>query len=175
MPEIPDNSDSSDLTRIEPSEENALIALSVSADLLNSASTRLGSGDYEGAMEDSRNSVRMAISSLLYKDGFVAATMEGMIYYLQKNYSGIFPLEDWQVMEKIAHSSEGSLTQKLKELLKIKKKYSETFGSKKLNSETAVKTAEKFVYAVKYIFEASAEAEMESANEPELPKDSSEE
>ncbi len=165
MPDMPESADSSELINIEPNDESALLALSVSADLLSTARTKFGSEDYIGAMDDAKNSIRMAVSSLLYQDGFVSSTMEGMLYYLQKNYSGMFPLEDWRILEKMRPAKGGTLTHALKEFLKIKKNYAETFGDEKLNSETAVKTAEKFVYAVKYLFEARMEEEMGSSEE----------
>lgn len=150
-----------DLSRIEPSRENALFALTVAADLLISAREKLKSLDFYGAINDANGCMRMAASALLYNDGYVAGSLESTIYYIHKNYEGMFPIEDWKIAEKIGEGPRGGLVDALIKKIKKEKSSGETFGDYESNAKTAVLTADKFVSTVRYIFEAEIETEME--------------
>jgi|GEM_PF-1401064 len=157
----------SDIVRRKPDSENAYFALTVAADLLGSAQSKMGLKDYAGSLVDSKNCIRMSASALLYKDGYVAGTFESTLFYLEKNYAGMFPLEDWKIIENMTPEEKGGLFEAISKALGIKKKQGANFGTEKENAETAARVAEKFVLTVRYIFEAHIEEEMAEEGKPE--------
>jgi uncharacterized protein (UPF0332 family) len=91
--------DGEDLVVSRPNPVGAVMALDAAADLLASAADKLAMGDYEGAFSDARNSMRLASSALLLRDGYVAVTLEATVSYLEERYTGMVPMESWMEME----------------------------------------------------------------------------
>ncbi|MFH1394460.1 MAG: hypothetical protein ABII71_03685 [Candidatus Micrarchaeota archaeon] len=162
MPEPTEPMGEMDIARTTPDDENALFALAIAADLYESAKSRLESGDSRGSLSDSKNCIRMAASALLYKDGYMAASLETTIYYLEKNYSGMFPVQDWKIIEELQPDDVGGIYSFLVRRLGLKKKKETPFGDETEVAGTALGIAEKFVLAVRYIFEAHIENALES-------------
>lgn len=148
-----------DLVHTEPSRENALFALAVAADFLASAREKFEARNHEGALSDCKSCMRMAASALLYEDGYIAGSLETTIYYLEKRYAGMFPLEDWRIVERINPDRRGGLTEMLAKGLGLKKGVGETFGTPEDNAKVALGVSEKFFMSVRFIFEALLEKE----------------
>lgn len=155
-----------DLIQIEPNRENALFALTMSADLLISAKQKFENKEYLNTIDDAKNCIRVAVSALLYNDGYVAASIDSSVYYLEKNYSGLFPLNDWKIIEAIKPDEIGGLFEILiKKLGREKEDKAKTFGDDQSNAKVAISSAEKFVTSVRYLLEAEIEREIEREEE----------
>lgn len=91
---------SPDVLRKTPDMISALSAVEVASEMLLLASDMLKGGDYSGSLEQSRGALRVGASALLYKDGIIAQTFEATAEHIEKSYPKMFPLKDWQKIEK---------------------------------------------------------------------------
>ncbi len=158
--ESPAGNDVMDLVRFEPSKENSLFALAMAADLLVSAKERFEDQDFNGTLSDSKNSIRLAVSAVLYNDGYMAGSLETSIYYIEKNYAGMFPTSDWKVIEKISAEEKGGLFEAFSKALGIGKEKGSAYGSLEVNAKRSLEVAENFILAVRHLFESQMEGEM---------------
>lgn len=92
--------DVEDLVVVSPDPLAAMLAMQAASDVLSSASERFGQGDYEDAFAGARDSMRLVSSALLLRDGYVAATLDATLSYLQFRYEGMLPLEAWAEAER---------------------------------------------------------------------------
>jgi hypothetical protein len=122
----------------KPDYASALIALNAASDLLESAREKLLHDDLPGALESSRDAIRMATSALLFRDGYVAASLEATADYLSKKYPGIFPLGEWDIVEVAASGRITLYKFLLSAMGKLKK-------SDRQEADRAVETAETFI------------------------------
>jgi hypothetical protein len=111
-----------DAATVAPDWASALNALSLATDMLILAQERFSRGDYSGAFEYSRNAIRMASSSLLFRDGILSGSLEATVAHLMKHYPGVFPVDEWQRLEVIpATDSPGLYNMILSAMGKLKK------------------------------------------------------
>jgi hypothetical protein len=136
----------SSLVPKKPDYASALIALNAASDLLESARERMGHEDPQGALENSRDAIRLASSAILFRDGYVAGSLEDTANYISKRYPGVFPLSDWDVIEVAASGHVSLYKLLLLAMGKIKK-------NDKDDASKAITTAEAFI--------ASARSELE--------------
>ena len=68
---------SAEVVIVKPDAAQAIAAVTVADELLTSASERLNSDDFGNSFEDSRGSIRVAVSALMFRDGVIAQTLEG--------------------------------------------------------------------------------------------------
>jgi hypothetical protein len=110
------------IVRAEPDRASAAFALATASELLVLANERLGRGDFRGSFEESRNAIRMASSAILFRDGYIADSLDSTLIYLLKHYPGILPLDDWQRLEQMpAYDSPGLYNMLLAAMGKLKK------------------------------------------------------
>jgi uncharacterized protein (UPF0332 family) len=99
----------SDIVSIRPDLAGAVFAISIASEMLNNARERFARSDYTGALEESRNSMRMASSALLLKNGHMAGSFEATAAYLSRCYPGRFPLRTWYRAETTVIHKQGGL------------------------------------------------------------------
>ncbi|HSB47699.1 MAG TPA: hypothetical protein VLD37_06830 [Candidatus Bilamarchaeum sp.] len=128
----------SSLVPKKPDYASALIALNAATDLLESAREKMTHDDLPGALENSRDAIRLASSALLFRDGYVAGSLEDTASYLSKRYPGVFPLADWDTLEVAASGRVTLYKLLLSAMGKIKKDAREEAGR-------ALTTAEAFI------------------------------
>ena len=75
-----------EIVQKQPDLDSALCAIDTASEMLNAAAEKLSQKDYATAFNDSRDSMRVAISALLFKDGVIASTFEATADYLEKHY-----------------------------------------------------------------------------------------
>ncbi len=91
---------SADMFMRTPDMISAIQAVDAASQMLLFAKELLERGDYCGSLEQSRGSLRVAASALLYKDGVIAQTFEATAKHIEKQYPDQFPLEDWEKIER---------------------------------------------------------------------------
>ena len=91
---------SAEVVIVKPDAVQAMAALNAAAELLTSANERLNTDDFGNSFEDSRGSIRVAVSALMFRDGVIAQTLESAVAYLTEKYPDSFPLEKWEEIEK---------------------------------------------------------------------------
>lgn len=94
-----DKGDILETARSAPDSARAILAVRLASDVLDAARQRYELKDFEGALESSRDSVRLSSSALLFRDGYISDTLDGTLDYLSHRYPGVFPLEGWRRME----------------------------------------------------------------------------
>lgn len=92
------------MQKIDAEPDRAIYALSIAAELLQSAQDNASDSSFEEAIIQSRDSIRMASSAILFKDGFVATDLESSCTYLKKKYSKAIPVDEWRHVETLANS-----------------------------------------------------------------------
>jgi len=143
MEELPEGPD---FSRRIPDLVSAYVAMDVAAEMLNSAIEKYHNKTYEEAFIDSRNSVRVAASAILLKDGCIASTFDSTIRYLEPRYSNILPLDSWSDLEAIQAEGDGIIYFLLKVIGKIKK-------PNRQQAKKAIITAEQFLNSVRMMVE----------------------
>ncbi|MDD5171508.1 MAG: hypothetical protein PHF60_00545 [Candidatus ainarchaeum sp.] len=98
-----------DIVSIQPDLAGAVFAINLASEMLNNARERFERKDYAGALEESRNSMRMASSALLLKNGHLAGSLEATIAYLSRYYPGRFPVRSWYKAETTVIRKGGGL------------------------------------------------------------------
>jgi HEPN domain-containing protein len=136
-----------EMTRKEPDMASAVFAIQSASELLNSARMKLSHKSYQDAFRDSKSAIQMASSALLFRDGYIASTLEASVLYLTERYPGRLPVEEWHRLENIL-SGEGPGLLNL--ILRLTGKGRQT--SEKEASH-AVGIAQKFLDAAKAILE----------------------
>jgi hypothetical protein len=91
---------SPDVLRKTPDMISALAAVDAASQMLLLASQMLEVGNCPESLEQSRRALRVAASALLFKDGVIAQTFEATAEHIEKSYPKMFPLKDWQEIEK---------------------------------------------------------------------------
>lgn len=133
------------LVASQPDSVGAMLALLAASDMLESAGLRLGNGDYEAALIDARDSMRLASSAVLLQDGYVATTLEATVSYLEWRYAGLLPLGPWLQMETAFPGRSAGLMSRLASLLGKNKK------PDKDNTGQVLATAGSFISSVRAI------------------------
>ncbi len=78
---------------------SAVHAMSFAADMLEAAKERLSAGDLQGALDNSRDAIRIASSAVLFRDGYITDDFDKTIRYFSRRYDSMFPLRDWERVE----------------------------------------------------------------------------
>lgn len=94
---------------IEPDLAGAVFAVSLAARMLDNARQHFARKNYPAALEESRNSIRMASSALMLRNGHMAGSLEAAIAYLSSNYPGQFQVHGWQRAETTVVDRKGGL------------------------------------------------------------------
>lgn len=94
--------------RTGPDMASAIYAVSIAADMLESAKERFSEGDLQGALENSRDAIRIASSAVLFRDGYITDDFDKTVRYLSRRYDSIFPLREWERVE-MTYLGEGGL------------------------------------------------------------------
>lgn len=84
--------------------ERALYALSVAMEMLQFAEKKVSDSSFEDAIFHSRDSMRLASSAILFRDGLVAPDLESSCTYLKEKYGDALPLDEWREVEAIART-----------------------------------------------------------------------
>jgi uncharacterized protein (UPF0332 family) len=92
------------MEKIDAEPERATEALSVAAELLVSAKENADSTEFDEAFLAARDSMRIASSAILFRDGCVASDFESTYAYLKKEYGESIPLDEWKEVERISKS-----------------------------------------------------------------------
>jgi len=138
--------EAADFSRRNPDLASAYVAMDVATEMLNSAIDKYHHKTYGEAFIESRNSVRIAASALLLKDGFIASTFDATIRYLEPRYSNVLPLDSWSEIESIKAEGEGIIYLFLKLIGKIKK-------PNRQQAKKAIITAEQFLNSLRMMVE----------------------
>ena len=85
--------------------ERAVYALSVAVEMLQSAEENATKSSFEDSLMQSRDSMRIASSAILFRDGFIAPDLESSCSYLKKKYGDALPLDEWKEVERIARTT----------------------------------------------------------------------
>lgn len=136
--------DDEDLVVSRPDPQGAMVALATAAGLLESAQSGFARRDYDSSFTDARDSIRLASSAILMRDGYVATSLDATTYYLDGRYAGMLPLDSWTEMETSFSGEAGMTSLLLRALGKNKKPDKE-------NTEQALAVAGSFLTSVKSI------------------------
>jgi len=139
------NEANQEIVKADPDPARAFFAVSLAADTLQSARTRLLRNDYVGALDEAKNSMRLTSSALLFRDGYVATTFDSAASYLLSHYPGAVPVEEWRYFETAFPGPSVGLMSQLIRVLGKEKKLDETEAGK------AISTAEAFLRSAKSI------------------------
>ncbi|NYZ73968.1 hypothetical protein H0O00_02410 [Candidatus Micrarchaeota archaeon] len=99
----------SDIVSIEPDLAGAVFAVHLASQMLDKAREDFSRKDYSGALEESRNAMRMASSAIMLKNGHLTGSLDSTIAYLSSSYPGRFPLRSWYVAETTTIAKGGGL------------------------------------------------------------------
>jgi len=98
-----------DIAITEPDLAGAVFAIDLALRMLERAREQFARKNYLAALEESRNSIRMASSAIMLRNGHMAGNLDAAIAYLSRYYPGRFPLHGWQKTEAMAASRKGGL------------------------------------------------------------------
>jgi hypothetical protein len=93
------------MDEIGPEPERAIYALSVAAQLLEEARIQSGESASVETVIKARDSMRIACSAILFKDGYVAADFDSSVAYLRSKYGEKVPINEWRDIELMAKGS----------------------------------------------------------------------
>ena len=93
--------DITELARKEPDRTRAVFAINAASHILDVARERFYCRDYRGAFQESKNAIRMASSALLFRDGYIASTLDATLMHMEENYLNQLPIEEWQSLESM--------------------------------------------------------------------------
>jgi len=93
------------LERVESESSRAFYAIITAAGILLEAKQKADESKFDEALALSRDSMRMASSAVLFRDGFVAADLGSSLAYLAKNYGDRIPVAEWKAVESLSKSS----------------------------------------------------------------------
>jgi hypothetical protein len=93
------------MEEIEAEPERAVYAISVANELLLSAQKKASKSSFEEAIIESRDSMRIASSAILFRDGYIANDLESSCIYLKKKYGDVVPVDEWRFVESMVQSS----------------------------------------------------------------------
>jgi hypothetical protein len=126
------------MQEIEAEPERAAYALEVAASLLGSAKEMAEKSSFDEAIVSARDSMRMAGSALLFKDGLVSTDLDSSCQYLAEKYGSELPVDEWRRVEQLTRTS-------------FIDKLADIFGSSKnrleKNADLAMEAAHKFLSA----------------------------
>lgn len=88
-----------DIHQRMPDYLSALEVLKLASEMLEQAEGKMETGDFPGAIEDSKNVMRMSASAVLFRDGFIAPTFDATQKYLDMRYPSLLPLDEWGALE----------------------------------------------------------------------------
>lgn len=129
----------SETVRIPLNLAGALIALESASGQLALAKEKLAHRDYNGAIMESRDAMRLSSSALLYSEGIVSGSLDETLSYLSGRHPGALPFDGWQRAEWIADAvSPGLYNALLSAMGRLKK-------TGRQQAEEAVNCAEAFV------------------------------
>lgn len=92
------------MEEIEAEPERAIYAISIAHDLLLSAQENASKSSFEEAIIESRDSMRIASSAILFRDGYIANDLESSCAYLKKKYGEVMPVDEWRLVEGMVRS-----------------------------------------------------------------------
>ena len=93
------------MEEIEAEPERAAYAFEAATAMLASAMELAEQCSFDEAILSARDSMRMASSALLFKDGLVAGDLESICAYLKKKYGDELPVEEWRDVERLSKTS----------------------------------------------------------------------
>jgi len=93
------------MDEIGPEPERAIYALSVAAQLLEEAKVQAEGSPSEETIIMARDSMRIACSAILFKDGYIAPDFDSSVTYLASKYGEKVPLAEWKTIEQMAKGS----------------------------------------------------------------------
>ncbi len=94
--------------RVAPDLSSAIYAIGLASENLRHARERLSGHDLQGALEGSRNAIRLASSALMFRDGYVTGDFDRTVRFLRSKYDDQLPLRDWERLE-MAYLGEGGI------------------------------------------------------------------
>ncbi|MFN7991242.1 MAG: hypothetical protein U0R44_03730 [Candidatus Micrarchaeia archaeon] len=94
--------------RVAPDLASAIYALDLASDTLRDAKEKFTSHDLQGALDGSRDAIRIASSALMFRDGYVTADFDRTVRFLRSKYDDQLPLRAWERVE-MAYLGEGGL------------------------------------------------------------------
>ncbi len=97
------------MEKIPAEPERAMYALSVAAGLLASAREKADSSEYGESVRMCRDSMRVASSAVLFRDGLVSGDFESSYSYLKKKYGGKIDADKWKEVESLAGNARSLL------------------------------------------------------------------
>lgn len=131
--------------------------LTLAENILYEAKQSFDDKTYDEALIKARNCIRITASAVLFKDGYVAQTLDASCSYLEKTYPGRFPVTDWKDMEDLPLSQENRIVDGfLKVIGALKDK--EAKDKEKVNM--ALNLATDFVERAKNLFMDSEQDEI---------------
>lgn len=93
--------DNPSMEKTSPNISKSVFALELAANLLDVAKEKLDCGDHVAAFEEARNSIRIASSAILFRDGCNLYNLEDTSSYLCHTYPHIFNVKEWKHLESI--------------------------------------------------------------------------
>jgi HEPN domain-containing protein len=124
-----------------PDAASAAHAFDLAADMLSLAKELFSEGDLQAALQHSRDSMRLASSAILFRDGYVTDDFDKTVRYLSRRYDSIFPLRDWERVEMTYLGTGGLYNMILKAMGKQRKSDREMVAEALSIAERFVETA----------------------------------
>jgi hypothetical protein len=126
------------MDEIGPEPERAIYALSIAVQLLDEAKEQAEESVYEQTIIKARDSMRIACSAILFKDGYIAGDFDSSCNYLTKKYGEKIPINEWKRVEQIA---KGNPIEKISAFLGLGK------NKQQENAKKAIELARAFIKA----------------------------
>jgi len=159
------------LERVDTESSRAFYAIITAASILIEAKQKADESKFDEALELTRDSMRLASSAVLFRDGFVAVDLSSSIEYLTKNYKDQIPVEEWKSVETTFKSS---IVDKIGAIFGLGNK-----AQLEKNVNLAIESADKFIGAAGEVLgpipeELLRNESAEGNSEDEQPEDSEE-
>lgn len=104
-----EGSSNSDVISIEPDLAGAVLAVGMASEMLNRARECFANKDYSAALGEARDSMRLASSALMLRNGHMAGSLDATLDYLSHYYPGKLPLMSWYKAETAVVAKSGGL------------------------------------------------------------------
>ncbi|MBU0591812.1 hypothetical protein KKF81_00270 [Candidatus Micrarchaeota archaeon] len=137
MPEMAEES-VLEIVRMVPDMPSAVEAISSASEALNFAKEKFNQQNYGESIHESKSAIRLASAAVLFRDGYIASTLNATIRYLEEHYPDKFPNEDWKKLELIPDGEGPGLMNIIIRMLK-------NSDNRKRDAEHAISVAEKFL------------------------------
>ncbi len=82
-----------------PDPSSASYAADLAESVLLEAKDAFALGDYNLALSQAKDAIRLASSAVMFRDGYITDDFDKTVVYLSKRYGPAFPIKGWEKVE----------------------------------------------------------------------------